>query len=93
MLLLYKRLKRHFLETYAFSYGVFRFLMEFARGDNRGATGLVLQPSQIMSLLLILGGVVVLLCQKGILFKRLRRKMDGYTEQRRQAVKMVVHKS
>ncbi len=82
MILLYKKLSRHFLELYAFSYGTFRFLMEFARGDDRGATGMVLTPSQIMSLLLILMGVVTLLYHKGILFKKTRERMARFKTER-----------
>lgn len=63
MLLLYKRLSQHYLSLYLAAYGLFRFVLEFWRGDNRGATGLPLSPSQLMSILLVGWGVVLLLHQ------------------------------
>lgn len=81
MLVFYKRLKGHFLETYCFSYGVFRFLLEFMRGDNRGATGFFLSPSQVMSILLIVAGVLLLLYHKGVIFKKLSKKMQAYRKE------------
>ena len=81
MLLLYKRLKGHFLETYCFSYGVFRFFLEFMRGDDRGATGFFLSPSQVMSILLIVAGVLLLLYHKGLIFKKLSQKMQAYRKE------------
>ena len=82
MLALYKRLKRHFLTVYFFGYGIFRFFMEFLRGDDRGATGLVLSPSQFMSLLLIALGVLLILYRKGVVLKRLRTYMAEQRERR-----------
>lgn len=81
MMILYKRLKAHFLETYCFSYGVFRFLLEFMRGDDRGGTGFFLSPSQVMSIILIVCGVLLLLYHRGILFKKLSQKMQAYRKE------------
>jgi len=81
MLVFYKKLRERFLETYCFGYGTFRFLVEFLRGDNRGATGIVLSPSQVMSIILILIGVLLVLYRKGILFKKLSAKMRAYREE------------
>ena len=39
---------------YLFSYGVFRFLLEFIRGDDRGAFFLSLSPSQLFSIIAII---------------------------------------
>lgn len=76
MLIGYRRLKKHFLEMYLFSYGTFRFLLEFVRGDDRGETGFFFTPSQVMSLILIIAGVLVVLYSKGLVFKRLHAKME-----------------
>ena len=81
MLIFYKRLREHFLETYCFGYGIFRFLAEFLRGDNRGATGFVLSPSQVMSIVLILAGVLLVLYHKNLIFKKLSAKMKTYREE------------
>lgn len=81
MLIFYKKLRERFLESYCFGYGVFRFLAEFLRGDNRGATGIVLSPSQVMSIVLILIGVLLVLYRKGLIFKKLSAKMQAYREE------------
>lgn len=81
MLIFYKPLHKHFLETYLFGYGAFRFVLEFFRGDNRGATGLGLSPSQLISLLMIIAGVLLILYYKRIIFKSLYDKMAEYRKQ------------
>ncbi|MTI94589.1 MAG: prolipoprotein diacylglyceryl transferase [Firmicutes bacterium] len=45
---------------YLFAYGLFRFLMEFFRGDVRGAGIGVFSPSQVMALAMIALAVVLL---------------------------------
>lgn len=67
---LYKKHKRILAETYAFAYGAFRFILEFFRADNRGATGFFLSPSQVMSIVLIVYGVLLLLYRRGVIFKK-----------------------
>ena len=81
MMIFYKKLKEHFLEMYCFGYGVFRFLIEFLRGDNRGATGFALSPSQLMSILLIGVGVLLILYRKNKIFKKLYAKMEAYRKE------------
>lgn len=58
--------------VYCLGYGIWRFFIEFIRGDDRGKT-LVdsLSPSQLVSLLLAAAGVVLL-----ILYCRRRREGD-----------------
>ena len=81
MMIFYKKLRGRFLETFAFSYGTFRFVLEFLRGDDRGANILFLTPSQWMSLILIIGVVIVLLYKKGYIFKKLAQKAVVWREQ------------
>ena len=52
--------KKHIMELYMLSYGIFRFIIEFFRGDDRGEllSG-VLSPSQIVSILLAVGAAVL----------------------------------
>lgn len=45
--------------VYLFSYGVFRFLIEFIRGDDRGAYFLSLSPSQWFSIVSVILAVVL----------------------------------
>ncbi len=81
MMVFYKKLRERFLETYCFGYGIFRFLAEFLRGDNRGATGFALSPSQVMSIVLLLIGVLLVLYRQGRIFKKLAAKMRAYREE------------
>ena len=75
MMIFYKKCRKNFLVIYAFAYGTFRFLLEFLRDDNRGGTGFFLSPSQLMSIILIAAGVLILLYQQGVVFKRLKQRM------------------
>ena len=77
MMLLYKKLKKHFVELYCFTYGVFRFILEFWRGDDRGETGLFLSPSQLMSIVLIVYGILLILYHKDRAFKKLKVKIQN----------------
>lgn len=55
-LVLLIKLKKDRFFYYSLIYGVYRFFGEFLRGDNRGSTGTILSPSQLMSLVLIVLG-------------------------------------
>ncbi|MBP3422773.1 MAG: prolipoprotein diacylglyceryl transferase [Clostridia bacterium] len=81
MMIFYKKLRPHFLKMYCFGYGIFRFGVEFLRGDNRGSTGFALSPSQVMSIVLIIIGVLLILYEKEKIFKKLYAKMKGYREE------------
>lgn len=81
MMIFYKKLRTHFLKIYCFGYAIFRFGAEFLRGDNRGSTGFALSPSQVMSIVLILVGVLLILYEKQIVFKKLYTKMQAYREE------------
>lgn len=74
LMLLPRKAKKYSLAAYAVCYGIFRFVAEFYRGDSRGSVGGLVTPSQLMSILLILFGVLVFFEMKGILFKKLHRK-------------------
>jgi len=80
MMIFFKKFKPHFLNIYLFGYGTFRFIMEFFRGDDRGATGIGLTPSQFMSLVLITTGILLVLYARGIIFKDLAARMRKYRE-------------
>ncbi|MDC0559145.1 prolipoprotein diacylglyceryl transferase [Candidatus Izimaplasma bacterium] len=64
--------KNNKIETYMFGYGVWRIMLEFIRGDNRGvflplfetAYNVYPTPSQFMSLLMILIGVALVVYRK-----------------------------
>ena len=57
--LLLKYRFRHNLSVYLVCYGIFRFLIEYLRGDDRGQLLGFISPSQFWSLLMIVIGVVL----------------------------------
>lgn len=54
----YKRKSLFTMTIYLTSYGIFRFFIEFLRGNYRGGTGLSISPSQIFSLVSIIATVI-----------------------------------
>ena len=47
------------LSLYLLTYGIFRFLLEYLRGDYRGGSLLNLSPSQFISIIAIISSVIV----------------------------------
>lgn len=61
LLLLMKKGYRHQMPIYMMSYSTWRFFIEYARADDRGQTFVsFLSPSQLFSVLMMLGGIAVL---------------------------------
>lgn len=81
MLIFRKKWKYAHAEIYLFSYGIFRFGLEFLRGDDRGATGFVLSPSQLLCLLMVATAVLIVLFKRGVVFKGLKAKTLFWQEQ------------
>ena len=54
-----KKNYKHNLSLYLLSYGVFRFFIEFARADERGAFVAGLSPSQFWSIIMVVASVGV----------------------------------
>ena len=52
------------LSIYSLCYGIFRFVIEFFRGDERGAFISGISPSQFWSILLIITGVALIILRK-----------------------------
>ena len=51
---------KHNLSLYLFTYGIFRFLIEFIRGDDRGEfLGGIVSPSQFWSIIMIIIAVAL----------------------------------
>lgn len=60
-LVLFKKGKRYLMPGYMMAYALWRFLAELMRGDERGKTIVdFLSPSQLISVLLLVGGLVLL---------------------------------
>ena len=58
MILLVLKDKRVNIALYFFGYGLFRFLIEFLRGDDRGSMGVSLSPSQVLSIVCMVIGLL-----------------------------------
>ncbi len=73
MALLYFRFKFNYnFGVYAIAYGIWRFVIEFFRDDDRGALILGLQPSQFWSILMVLVGVGYFFLQYYLLRKLMK---------------------
>ncbi len=81
MIAFFKKLKNYNIEIYCFAYGTFRFVLEFFRGDDRGTTGLQLTPSQLMSIILFIGGTLLILFRNRIIFKKLYAKCEVWRKE------------
>ena len=88
MLLLYRKAKDILMEVYLLSYGTFRFFLEFLRGDDRGSTGFFLSPSQCMSILLVIAGVLLLLYERGIIGKKIAKRAEKWRAEARLPIKV-----
>ncbi|MDE6441639.1 MAG: prolipoprotein diacylglyceryl transferase [Clostridia bacterium] len=66
MAVLYFKFKFNYnFAVYAIAYGIWRFLLEFIRGDSRGEfIGNALSPSQIWSIVMVLIGIGYIFVQK-----------------------------
>ena len=76
-ILLYLAFKKRSMLTmpiYCMSYGIWRFLIEFLRGDHRGDFIPGITPSQFWSIFLFIGGVVMLI----ILIKTKKLHLSDY---------------
>ena len=59
----------HNLSVYLLCYGIFRFLIEFLRGDNRGAFMLNLSPSQWFSIVSVISSFILYIVLKFYILK------------------------
>jgi phosphatidylglycerol:prolipoprotein diacylglycerol transferase len=70
--LLLKKKYKYNMPLYLILYGIFRFLVEFIRGDDRGNFIGIFSPSQFWSVLMIIGGVVLYV----VLYKLMAEEME-----------------
>jgi phosphatidylglycerol:prolipoprotein diacylglycerol transferase len=70
--LLLKKKYKYNMPLYLILYGIFRFLVEFIRGDDRGNIIGIFSPSQFWSVLMIIGGVVLYV----VLYKLMAEEME-----------------
>ena len=76
MILFYKKLRSHNIELYCIAYGIFRFALEFLRGDERGGTGFFLTPAQLLCIIMWIASVLLILFKKRLIFHRLYRQCE-----------------
>lgn len=60
---------KHNLSLYLIAYGVFRFLIEYVRGDDRGELVGFITPSQFWSVFMVLAGVAMIFVMNHLLVK------------------------
>ncbi len=84
MMLTRKKLKGHNLEVYFIVYGIFRFIIEFFRGDSRGSTGFFLSPAQFLDILIIIAAIFIILFYKQKVFKKLYAKCVIWAKEARE---------
>lgn len=70
------------LDIYLIAYGVFRFLIEYLRGDPRGSFIPGMSPSQFWSVLMIVIGIVLIL-MKTVYPKYFQAKVDKWWQERK----------
>ena len=78
LILLSRRTRRYNTAIWSMAYAVFRFTLEFFRGDDRGSTALPISPAQVLSILLFLFGLLVLLMRLGYTPKRIAAQISAW---------------
>ncbi len=68
---------KHNMSIYLISYGIFRFLLEFIRGDHRGELVTGISPSQFWSIPMVLLGVALFFLVNYLQKKRDIEKAEG----------------
>ena len=72
--LILKKDFKHNLSLYLIAYGVFRFLIEYVRGDDRGELVGFVSPSQFWSIFMVVAGVAIIFVMNHILNKAAQSK-------------------
>lgn len=80
--LYWKKKSKYNLDIYLIAYGVFRFFIEYLRGDPRGSFIPGMSPSQFWSILMVVIGIV-LIVMKTIYPKHQKAKVDAYLSSRK----------
>ena len=77
--LILKKDFKHNLSLYLIAYGVFRFLIEYVRGDDRGELVGFVSPSQFWSILMVVAGVAIIFVMNRILNKAAQSEKISYS--------------
>lgn len=81
MVVFRKKLKKYNIEIFLYSYGAYRFLLEFLRGDDRGSTGFALSPAQVICILMLIAATLLVLYRNGVIFKKYAEKCRQWREE------------
>ncbi len=76
-LLTVKYRNKNTMPIYMISYGIWRFVIEFIRGDDRGGNILGLSPAQFISIFVVLGGIVLLIVYRKIEYPKKQYNIDN----------------
>ena len=68
-LLALKKNFQHNMSVYLIAYGIFRFLIEYLRGDSRGSFIPGISPSQAWSIAMVIGGIGLIFLQRALMKK------------------------
>ncbi len=74
--LAFKKITRYTFIVYMLSYGTFRFIIEFFRGDERGQL-IGLSPSQYWCIILLVGTIPLYFFLKNIMFKEKNNEISS----------------
>ncbi|MFI3329298.1 MAG: prolipoprotein diacylglyceryl transferase [bacterium] len=61
--IMFKFVKKYTISLYFIGYGIFRFFLEYLRGDNRGSLNLSISPSQLYSIIFVIIGIVFIVVE------------------------------
>lgn len=67
----YKKTKTKNLEIYLIIYSIFRFAIEFLRGDDRGELLFIISPTQFLCIVCIIAAVLIILFKRKLIFNNL----------------------
>ena len=79
-ILVWKKDFKHNFTIYLVAYGIFRFLLEFLRADDRGQLTSAISPSQFWSLLMVVLGVAVYFLLEWLYKRRAAELANGETK-------------
>ena len=72
----FKQIGHFQMIIYMISYGIFRFVIEFFRGDERGQLDVGLSPSQYICILMVVGAIGLIFLYHFVIFKKVEAKTD-----------------
>jgi len=78
LLIISRKTKKYNTAIWSVSYGIFRFVLEFFRGDDRGSAAFSLSPGQMLSVILVIFGVLIILLRSGAAFKRFAERIKRW---------------